>query len=149
MNMNFLKDAKIIRVENSAVAGTSALTTDVVDTRGFDSIAFVAVLGDVTATSVLTLTGKTNTADSVSSPTPVALTDTATFTAGASDADNKMMILDIQKPRARYVFAVLTRADANAVVDGIFAILYNAQEKPVTADATVLISASLNDPAGT
>lgn len=148
MNMNFLKDAKIIRVENSAVAGTSELVTDVVDTQGFDSAAIVAVLGDVTSGSVLTLTGKTNTANSVSSPTPVALTDTATFTAGASDADNKMIVLDIQKPRARYLFGSLTRTTQNAVVDGIFIILYNAQEKPVTADATVLVSASLNDPAG-
>ena len=146
MHMNFLKDAKIIRVENSAVAATSALTTDIVDTIGFDSIAFVVALGDVTSASVLTLTAKTNTADHLTTPTPVTLATTATFTAGASDADNKMLVLDLHQPRARYVWAVLTRADQNAVVDGVFAILYNAHQKPVTAHASVVASSFVNDP---
>ena len=147
MQINFTHDMKVMRVENSAAAGTTELVTDVVDMQGYDSIAFIALLGDVTDTSVLTLTGKTNTADSVSDPVPVVLSDTVTFTAGASDADNKMMILDLHRPRARYVFASLTRTTANAVVDGILAVLYNAQERPVMADASVLASAFVNDPA--
>lgn len=145
MHMNFLHEAKVIRVENSAVAGTSALVTDVIDMRGFSSIAFIAVLGDVTANSVLTLTGSTNDADSTSGAT--ALTDVATFTAGASDADNKMLMLDLHQPRERYVFATLTRTAANAVVDGIIAVLYNPTEKPVTPDAGMIASAHVNDPA--
>jgi hypothetical protein len=147
MHLNLLNDAKIIRVENAAVAATSELVTDVVDTIGFDSIAFLAVLGDVTSGSVLTLTGKTNSASSVSSPSPVTLTETATFTAGASDADNKIMLLDIHQPRQRYVFASLTRTTQNAVVDGIFAILYNAHERPITEDASILVSTLTTDPA--
>lgn len=145
--MNFLKDAKVIRVENAATAGTTELVTDVIDMQGFDSIAFIATLGDVTATSVLTLTVKTNSANSTSSPTPVTTVATATYTAAASDADNKMMIVDVNEPRQRYVFASLTRTTANAVVDSITAILYNAHEKPVTADASVLVSGFFNDPA--
>lgn len=147
MHMNFLKDAKFLAVENAAAAGQTTLTTDVVDTRGFDSICFIVKLGDVDNTSVLTLTAKTNTADSTSSPTPTTLADTVTHTADATDADNKLLILDIHKPRDRYVFATLARATADAVVDGIFVILYNAHEKPVTQDATVIASALLNDPA--
>ena len=147
MHMNLLNDVKIIRVENSAVAGTSELVTDVVDTIGFDSIVWIAALGDVTSGSVLTLTGKTNSASSVSSPSPVTLTETATFTAGASDADNKIMLLDIHQPRQRYVFASLTRTTQNAVVDGIFAILYNAHERPITEDASILVSTLTTDPA--
>lgn len=146
MHLNLLKDAKIMRVENAAAAGTSELVTDVVDTQGFDSICFIALLGDVTSGSVLSLTGKTNTADSVSTPTPVTLASPATFTAGASDADNKMLVLDIQKPRARYVFASLTRTTQNAVVDGIIAVLYNAQERPVTEHSSIVDSSALNDP---
>lgn len=147
MDLNFLNDCKIVRVSNDAVAGTSDITTSVVDTQGYDSVCFVAALGDITATSILTLTAKTNSANSTSSPAPTALTPAVTYTAAASDADNKMMALDINKPRDRYVFAVLNRTTANAVVDGIFAILYNKQDRPLKAqDATMLVSAFLNDP---
>lgn len=147
MQLNFLHDMKLIAVANAAVAGTTLLTTDVVDTQGFDSIAFVVKLGDVTDTCELTLAGKTNSANSTSSPTPTTLADTVTFTAGASDADNKLLVLDLHKPRDRYVFATLARGTANAIVDGVFALIYNAHEKPLTIDATVIASAFVNDPA--
>lgn len=145
--INLYHDAKFIVVEAAAAAGQTELVTDVVDTQGYDSIAFIALMGDVTDTSVLTLTAKTNTANSVSSPTPVTLADTATFTAGASDADSKILMLDINKPRARYVFASLTRTTANAVVGGVIAVLYNAHNRPVTQDATVIAGTFTNDPA--
>lgn len=147
MHMNFLYDCKIIPVEPAAAAGQTTLTTDVVDMRGFDSIAFIAYLGDVSDTSVLTLTGKTNTANSVSSPTPTTLAQTVTYTAGATNADSKLLVLDLHRPRDRYVFATLTRGTANAVVNGIIAVLYNASERPVTQHADVIASAHENDPA--
>ena len=147
MHMNLLYDAKIVVVEAAAAAGQTALTTDIVDTQGFDSIAFLALLGDVSDTSVLTLTAKTNSADHLTVPTPITLADTATFTAGASDADSKILMLDLHMPRDRYVWAVLTRTTADAIVGGIIAILYNAHGRPVTQDATVIASAFANDPA--
>jgi len=146
-HLNFLKDMKFICVENAAAAAQTTLTTDVVDTQGFDSIAFIVKLGDVDNTSVLLLTAKTNTADSTSSPTPTTLATTVGYTADATDADNKLLILDLHKVRDRYVFATLARGTADAVVDGIFALLYNSHEMPLTVDATVIASAFVNDPA--
>lgn len=145
MKMNFLYDAQFVSVENAAAAGTSTLTTDIIDMQGFDSIAFIVKLGDVTDTSVLTLTGLTN--DTNDTVTPTTLADTVTFTAGASDADDKNLILDLHMPRQRYVYATLTRATANAVVNGIFAVKYNAHEKPVAIDAATIASDHVNDPA--
>lgn len=146
--MNMLYDTKWMVVEAAAAAGQTELVSDVVDMQGFDSVCFVALMGDVSDTSVLTLTAKTNTADSVSSPTPTTLADTATFTAGASDADSKILMLDLNKVRDRYVFLSLTRTTANAVVGGVIAILYNAKNRPTTQDATVIASTFSNDPAG-
>ena len=143
--LNLIKDVKILRVSDAVAAGTTTLTTSVVDTQGFESVAFIAVLGDVTDTSVLTLTGKTNSADSTSGAS--ALSKTVSFTADATSADDNMLILDLNKPRDRYAFATLDRATANAAVDGIFALLYNAQERPVTQDTAVIASAFVNDPA--
>ncbi len=145
--MNLLYDAKFTVVEASAVAGTSTLTTDVLDMTGYDSVMFVAMLGDVTDTSVLALTAKGNSANSTSSPTPTTYEGAAGFTAGASDADNKLMIVDIEKPRDRYVFATLARGTANAVVNGIIAIQYNGHLKPEVQGSTVLVATHTNDPA--
>lgn len=142
---NLLTSAKFIRVENAAAAAQTELVTDIVDTQGYDSVMFLALLGDVTTAAVLTLTAKGNAANSTSGA--AALAGAVTFTAGASDADNKMLILDIEKPRQRYVFASLTRTAANAVVDGIVAVLYNAENCPTVQDLTVLASSHTNDPA--
>ena len=139
--MNISKDVKITVVAAAATAATTAVTSDVLDMSGFDGVMFIALLGDVTATSVLTLTAKANSANSTSSPTPVTQKASSAFTAGASDADSKVIVVDISNPTLRYVFAELTRTVANAVVGGIIAIQYGADNKPTTQHASVIASA--------
>ena len=139
--MNLSKDIKITVVEAAAAAGTTELVSDVLDMTGYEGIMFIALTGDVTDTSVLTLTAKGNTANSVSSPTPVTQKATDAFTADATSADSKVLMVDVYKPAMRYMFASLTRATANAVVGGIIAIQYDAKTKPTTQDATVIASA--------
>ena len=142
LDMSLLKDAKISRVENAAAAGTTDLDTDVLDMTGYDAVMFVALLGDATSGSVLELQVFGNTANSTSSPTPVELTDgDVTYTAGASDADNKLMVADVIRPAYRYVFARLVIDTQNCVVDGIIAIQYRSRDVPVTQGSTVLDSA--------
>lgn len=144
-NMNMLHDAVFVRVSDAVASGTTTITTDSVDMQGYNSVIFVASLGDVEDTSVLTLTPYTASDDSGSDA--AACTSVATYTAGASDADNALMLADMNKPRQQYAYATLTRATAAAAVDGIIAILYNAQEHPVTQDDTVIASAFANDEA--
>lgn len=145
MANHLLKDTKITRVANSAVAAQSEVDSSILDMAGYDGVIFIAALGDVTANCVLTLKVEQNTANSTSGM--AALTGNATFTAGATDADNKMLVVDVIRPKERYVRAALTRTAANAVVDGIFAIQYKASTKPVTADSSVLASATIVDAA--
>lgn len=139
--MNLLKNVKVSVVANSAAAAQTEVLSSVLDMQGYDGVMFIALLGDVTATSVLTLTAKGNSASSTSSPTPVTQKATTAFTAGASDADNLALIVDVCDPALRYIFASLTRTTANAVVNGIVAIQYKAEYRPTTQDATVLASA--------
>lgn len=139
--MSLLKNIKVTPVAASAVAAQTEVLTSVLDMSGFDGVMFIALLGDVTATSVLTLTAKGNSASSTSSPTPVTQIATAAFTAGASDADDKALVVDVYDPMLRYVFASLTRTTANAVVNGIVAIQYTAEFRPTTQAATVIASA--------
>jgi len=138
---SMLKNVKVTPVAASSAAATTEVLTSVLDMSGFDGVMFIALLGDVTATSVLTLTAKGNTASSTSSPTPVTQVATAAFTAGASDADDKALVVDVYDPQLRYVFASLTRTVANAVVNGIIAIQYKAEFRPTTQAATVIAAA--------
>ncbi len=139
--MNLLKNCKMTVVEAAATAGTSTLTTDVLDMTGYEGVMFIALTGDVTDTSVLTLTVKANSANSTSSPTPVTQKASDAFTASATSADSKVIAVDVYKPTLRYVFAELTRATANAVIGGIIAIQYEPNYKPTSQDATVIASA--------
>lgn len=139
--MNLLKDCKITVVEAAAAAAQTELVTDVLDMSGFEGVMFIALTGDVTAASVLTLTVKGNSANSVSSPTPITQKATDAVTAGASDSDSKVLAVDVYKPPLRYVFASLTRTAQDAIVGGIIAIQYGAHNKPTSQDATVIASA--------
>lgn len=139
---SLLKNTKITRVGNAAAAGTTDQDSTVLDMSGYDSVMFVAFLGDATSGSVLELQVFGNTASSTSSPTPVELTaDDVTYTAGASDADNKIFVADVHRPAYRYVFARLVIDTQNCVTDALFAIQYNARSVPVTQGSTVLDSA--------
>lgn len=145
MATHLFKDTKITRVANSAVAAQTAVSSSILDMAGYDGVVFVAALGDVTTSCVLTLKAEQ---DDVNAAGGMAsLTGNATFTAGASDADNKLLIVDVIRPTKQYVRATLTRTAANAVVDGIFAIQYRSSSRPVTADSSVLASATIVDAA--
>jgi hypothetical protein len=91
--------------------GTTDVTSSVLDMNGFDGVMYIALLGDVTSNSVLTLTAKENTANSTSSPTPtITGAATAAYTATATDADNKALMVDVCRPLKQYQFLVLSRA---------------------------------------
>lgn len=133
---------KTTRVENSAVAGTSDLTTDILDMQGFDGVRFVALLGDVTSGSALRMRVWQNSANSTSGATELACT--ASFTAGASDADNKLLACDVLRPTERYVYAVLERDTQNAVVDGIIADQYRARAAAVSTTGILSLAQALS-----
>ena len=139
--MNLIKNVKITRVAASAVAAQTEVVSDVLDMTGYDGVMFVALTGDVTTGCVLTLTGKGNSANSASSPTPVTQKATDAFTADGTTADSKALIVDIYDPMLQYAFASLTRTTANAVVDGIIAIQYSAELRPTAQAASVIASA--------
>jgi len=139
--MQLTNDVKITVVSPAAAAAQTAINSSVLDMSGYEGVMFIALLGDVTTTSILTLTAKGNTANSVSSPSPVTQKATAAFTADATSADSKALVVDVYKPAMQYIFANLTRTVADAIVGGIIAIQYNANNKPTTNDASVIASA--------
>lgn len=138
MHPSLLNDVKITVVEAAAGAAQTALDSDILDMSGYEGVVFIAMLGDVTSGSVLTLAAQQNTANSASGMATLA--GSATFTAGATDADSKALVLDVYRPRERYVRAYLTRTTQDAIVGGVIAIQYGATKKPQTQHASVIDS---------
>jgi len=132
--MNFLTHNKMAVVEGAATAAQTALTSDIVDMKDFGGVVFTALLGDVSDGCVLTLNVEHG--DEEGGGDMADTTLSATFTAGASDADSKLLTVEHYHPLKRYARAVLTRTTANAVVGGIIAIQFEPREVPVTQDAT-------------
>jgi len=139
--MQLTNDVKITVVSPAAAAAQTAIDSSILDMQGYEGVMFIALLGDVDATSALTLTVKGNTANSLTVPAPVTQKATTLFTADATSADSKALVVDLYKPALRYVFANLTRTTANAIVGGIIAIQYKAGLKPTANDASVIASA--------
>lgn len=139
--MNLLKNIKLTRVMNDVVAGTTEQKSSVIDMQGYDGVIFVLLVGDITSTCVLTATVNQNTANSTSSPSPTAIANAVVgpITAGASDNDNGVYVIDVYRPVDRYVFLDITRTTANAVIDGVIAIQYCGIHKPTTQDATTIL----------
>ena len=139
--MQLTNDVKITVVSPAAAAAQTAIDSSILDMQGYEGVMFIALTGDVDNTSALTLTVKGNSANHLTVPTPITQKATTLFTADATSADSKALVVDLYKPALRYVFANLTRATANAVIGGIIAIQYKAGVKPTTNDASVIASA--------
>lgn len=143
--MNFLKNCEMAVVEAAASAAQTALTSDIIDCSDCDGVIFLALTGDVTDTCALAVNVEHG--DESGGGDMADTTATASFTAGATDADSKLIAVEVHKPIKRYVRAVLTRGTANAVIGGIIAIKYGASKAPVTQDATVISSTLAISPA--
>lgn len=136
---SLLKECMVDKVLVATAAGTTdTLTGDILDLMGYDSVMFVAILGDVTVNAVATL--KAYCGDAAALGDGAYKTTTATVTATATSADDKLLVLDVVKPGKRYVRGDLVRATANIVVDGIIAIRYNARNIPTTQPNDVVDS---------
>lgn len=139
MTNSLLKGSKIDKVLIATAAGTNdTLSGDILDMQNCDSVTGIAILGDVIATSVVTL--KAYTGDVANLSDGAYETITATVTADATSADNKLLVLDIIRPGKRYVRFDLVRATANAVVDGVISVRYNFKSLPTTQPTDVVNS---------
>ena len=143
---SLLHAVKVTRVSADGAGAASSTPTKatIIDMDGFDSVMFVAMMGNVLDTSVITLRAAGATTNSTGAM--ALLTGSATYTAGATDADDKMLILDVVRPPYRYIEAQLFHVTANGPFDGILAIQYNAGRVPVTQGSTVLASTVSDSP---
>lgn len=131
-------NTKITRVMNAVAAGTTDQTSSIIDMNGFEGVRFIALFGTLTATQVTSMKAQQGAAAAMGDAADLAGSSVGPL----ADADsNEMLILDVYRPRERYVRVVIDRGTANAVIDGVIAEQYGPRTEPPVQDATT-VSAS-------
>lgn len=145
MFLSFLKECKVVTVENSVSAGQATTVGEIVDMQGYDSACFIYKLGAVTDGAAVTLKIYQGTDATVSDVAELSGASAA-IAETSSDSDQVLMI-DVIKPRERYLRPTIVTATQNVEIDSAFCILYNAAVKPISQPATVDVGTLVVSPA--
>lgn len=116
MARNFLSRQKLVKVADHTAAGTSDVTTAIVDTAGYEGVVFFSSFGTADATNTVKV--QQNTANQTTGMADL------TGTSVASGTTNEDVIVEIRQPQERYVQAVFARG-ASSTLESVWAILYN------------------------
>lgn len=131
--MNLTPQVKTQIAVAQTAAGTSDITGSTIDTAGFEGVRFVVSFGTIAATGVQGLRVQQGAASDMSDAADLA----GTAVAVADDEDNTLAIVEVHRPRERYVRCIVDRATANATVNIGIAELYGPAKMPVTQHADV------------
>lgn len=135
MARNFLNKSKLVKVADHTAAGTSDVTSSIVDTAGFDGVVFFTSLGTANATNAIKV--QQNTANQTTGMADLAGTS---VTSGSSDED---LIVEIHKPQERYLQVVVERG-ASSTCESIWACLYNGTVSPSTSGVSGTAAAEMH-----
>jgi hypothetical protein len=145
MMLSFLKECKVLPVENSVAAGKATTVGEIIDTAGYGGACFIYKLGTVVDGAAVTLKVYQGSNATV---TDVAELDGASAAIATASTDSEQrLIVDVIKPRERYLRPTIVTATENVEIDDAICILYNPDVIPVTQPATVDASALVVSPA--
>lgn len=143
--LSFLKECKIVPIENSVAAGQATTVGEIVDTQGYGAACFIYKLGTVTDGAAVTLKIYQGTNATV---TDVAeLSGASAAIAETSSDSEQRLVIDVIKPRERYLRPTIVTATQNVEIDDAICILYNPVNIPVTQPATVDVGTLVVSPA--
>ena len=142
---SLLKECKIVPVENSVVAGQATTVGEIVDTQGYSGACFIYKLGAVTDGAAITLKIYQGTDATVSD---VAEMSGASAAIAVTDTDSdQFLIVDVIKPRERYLRPTIVTATQDVEIDSAICILYNPAVKPISQPTTVDVGTLVVSPA--
>lgn len=127
--MNLTKNCKVTLVKGPQGSAGTAVTSDEVDMEGFEGVVFVGSIATVNAANFAK-----------------AQQDTATGMGSAADLegtkvvpgdDGDSFMIDIYRPRERFLRVVIDRGGTNTATGDIYAIQYGARKAPVSHGATI------------
>lgn len=146
--MNLLKNVSIREcMAPVSAANNTDQNSDRIDMSGWDGVCFVVPVTDSVATGVATLTIEQNTADSDSGMAALSGASATATSATNDDLNNELLIVDVYRPRERYVQGVVTSSVANIAFGNMVAILYQGRKSPVSDDSSVLDATQVVSPA--
>lgn len=130
----FTEDHKFVLASTTTAgaAAATSITSDAVDTAGFETCTFVVPIGTIVAGAVTSM--KVTQCDT-SGGSYADLTGTSITI--ADDDDNKLRYVEVYRPREQYLKLVVSRATQNATIGGIVAILSGATNRTVTQGTNV------------
>lgn len=130
-----------IRVSNAVAAGTTDVTSSVIDMQGYEGALIIFAFGTITASAVTSVKAQQSSDDGAVDTYADLLGTSITV---ADDDDNQIVILDVYQPRERYLKGIIDRATQNAVVDGIFVLRYGSSKVPATDDASTVVDSEVH-----
>lgn len=126
-----IKEGLPVNLSNAVAAGTSLITTNVIDLGqggGFNSIAMLALLGAVVDTAQVTVTAYGSTASDGSNPVSLGASSTIAMTNAANS--NTVLAAQVIRTSYRYVYFTITRATANTTLQGAIGFLNECRQYP-------------------
>ncbi len=133
--MTLTQRVKTVRHSNAVAAGQTTITPSIgVDTKGFRTCRFVVLWGAITSGGAQSIAVHTS-SDDGDADSYTALTGTGVTV--ADNDDNKLTIVEVVKPRERYLKCIISRATQDSAIDGILAELGDPDTAPISQDATV------------
>jgi hypothetical protein len=123
-------------------AGTTDLTSEAVDTAGYDIVRFICGFGAIVSGAVTSTKVRQGAASDMSDGADLA----GSAQTVADTDDNKIVITEIVRPRERYLDHVVDRGTQNATVDFLIVELINSPKMPVTKHSTVLAQETFVSP---
>ena len=130
-----------------AAASNTDNNSDIIDMAGYEGVIFVCPIEDSADTGVATFKVEQNTANSDTGMAAIAGASATATSAANDDLNGKLLIVEVYRPRERYVQAVQTSATANIAFGTVTAILYGKRVLPIADHSTVLDSASASSAA--
>ena len=122
------ENSKVVAVEGYNAAGTTDITPSAgVDTAGYGGCMFIFHFGAITASAVTSCKVQQS-SDAGVADSYADLEDSGVDVADTDD--DKVVVIDIKRPRERYLLPIVDRGTANAVLNGIVAVLYGGSGRP-------------------
>lgn len=137
MSNNSATNEKVTRVMNAQAAGTSDVSSAALDMANFDGVKFYVSFGTITSGAVTSVKVQQS-SDDAASDAYADLEGTAVTV--ADDDDNQVVVIDVYRPKERYLEVVVDRGTANAVIDGVVAVQYGPRVMPTTDDSTTVVA---------
>lgn len=130
-----------------AAANDTDDNSDRIDMAGYEGVIFICPITDSVDTGVATLTVEQNTADSDTGMAALSGAVATATSAANDDLNGQLLVVDVYRPRERYVQAVRTSGTANIAFGNVTAILYGAKDMPVSSHSTIAAIARAASPA--